>query len=151
MRSQLLTPAAPLPIVSAVVLCLALTGCGQGRPDVLRVTGTVTYKDQPVPNLFLNFKPVQGRPSWGYTDASGVYELEYARGKKGALAGKHKVWFIVDKPPPPPGTMKATTDTPAAELSATDRKALKEKHGTEEKSLEFEVSEDGQVIDIAIN
>jgi hypothetical protein len=94
-----------------------------------------------------------GRPSWGYTDASGVYELEYARGKKGALAGKHKVWFNVDKPPPPPGAMGAVSASgaAAAELSATDRRVIKEKHGAEEKSLEFAVSEDGQVIDITID
>ena len=73
---------------------LALAGCGKGDyPEMARVTGTVTYKGKPVPNMMVNFMPKSGRPSWGKTDAAGKFEMIYDADYKGAKIGHHKVYF----------------------------------------------------------
>ena len=82
---------------------LALAGCGKGDyPDMARVTGTVTYKGKPVPNMMVNFMPTEGRPSWGKTDASGKFEMIYDSDYKGVKMGHHKVYFT------PPASARST-------------------------------------------
>jgi len=121
-------------IAVTVIVC----GCGHGGPEVARVSGTVTYQGKPVPNLFLNFKPEAGRPSWGVTDAEGKYSLNYSRKRDGAVVGKHKVWA------------KFRPRSPSEEMQATLPDALK-KYGSEQTTpLEFEITTDGQVVDIAL-
>lgn len=71
-----------------------VTGCGGGpsdQPDIGRVTGTVKMDGAPLPNANVQFQPEKGRPSFGKTDDSGVYELTYSASTKGAKIGKHKV------------------------------------------------------------
>jgi len=58
---------------------------------VVPVTGVVLHKGQPVPNLYLNFIPETGRPSWGMTDTTGHFKLSYAPEQDGAIIGKHTV------------------------------------------------------------
>jgi hypothetical protein len=82
-RKAILTRAVPL-------LLLLLAGCGGS--DVVPVTGTLSYKGQPVKNAYVDFVPANGRPSWGETDEQGRFKLNYERGRDGALVGKHKVW-----------------------------------------------------------
>lgn len=72
------------------LLLVVLAGCG-GGPNIVKVTGQLTYKGKPVPNVDVDFVPEKGRPSWGRTDEQGRFELEYDRHQKGALVGKHKV------------------------------------------------------------
>jgi hypothetical protein len=79
----LLTRAVPL-------LLLLLASCGDS--NVVPVTGTLTYKSQPVKNAYIDFVPANGRPSWGETDEQGRFKLNYEQGRDGALIGKHKVW-----------------------------------------------------------
>jgi len=67
-------------------------GCGRSGPEVVKVSGTVTRGGNPVSNIFLNFKPDEGRPSWGITDDDGNFTLEYSRDQKGARVGTHTVW-----------------------------------------------------------
>jgi hypothetical protein len=78
-----LTQAVPL-------LLFLLAGCGGS--NVVPVTGTLTYKGEPVKNAYIDFVPANGRPSWGETDEQGRFKLNYERGRDGALIGKHKVW-----------------------------------------------------------
>lgn len=90
-------------LVRAAVLLagmLACSGCGDGGPEVVPVTGVVTRGGKPVPNLFLSFEPDSGRPSWGITDAKGEFALEYTREEKGAKVGKHRVWVRYEPPRP---------------------------------------------------
>ena len=80
-----------------VVVCLQLLmtviGCGKGDgPQVVPVKGTVTRNGKPVADLFVNFKPASGRPSWAVTDANGRYELTFDAAQKGASVGLHTVW-----------------------------------------------------------
>jgi hypothetical protein len=72
------------------LLLLALAGCGGGA-GVVPVSGTLTYKGQPVKNAYVDFTPENGRPSWGLTDDQGKFTLEYDAKNKGAVPGKHKV------------------------------------------------------------
>jgi hypothetical protein len=79
-------------LVIPALLAAALGGCGKRGPKVVPVTGTLTHKGQPVPNIEIHFMPVSGdRPSWGHTDSQGRFELEYEPRVKGAITGEHKV------------------------------------------------------------
>jgi hypothetical protein len=72
--------------------CLFLvTGCGESGPTVVPVTGIVLHKGQPVPNLYLNFVPETGRPSWAASDAQGRFKVNYTAEQDGAVVGKHTV------------------------------------------------------------
>lgn len=72
-----------------LMLVFAL-GCG-GGPTIVPVSGIATHKGQPVPSLMINFEPDNGRSSWGITDDSGKFILEYDAQTKGAVVGKHTV------------------------------------------------------------
>jgi hypothetical protein len=129
------------------VAAISLAGCGRGGPEVVRVTGTVTCQGKPVGNLFLNFKPEVGRPSWGVTDAEGKYSLKYNRDRDGAVVGNHTVW--VQFRPRNPGEELQMTG-PGAKRS--NLSAALQKYGSEKTTpLKFDVETDGQVIDIALD
>lgn len=134
---------------AVAVAVMPLAGCGPGGPEVVRVTGTVTYQGQPVPNLFLNFKPEVGRPSWGVTDAEGKYWLHYNRDRDGAVVGKHTVW-VQYKPRSPSEELQMTGGRGVkrpANLSA-----ILQKYGSEKTTpLTFDVETDGQVIDVTLD
>jgi hypothetical protein len=51
------------PAVLTFLICVSAAGCG--GPNVVSVSGTLTYKGKPVTNAFVNFVPVNGRPSMG--------------------------------------------------------------------------------------
>lgn len=68
-----------------------VSGCGESGPTVIPVTGVALHQGQPVPNLFLNFVPESGRPSWGATDENGRFKLNYTTDQDGAVVGKHRV------------------------------------------------------------
>jgi len=72
-------------------MALLLLGCGEARPQIIPVRGTVTRGGKPVADLYLDFQPSDGRNSWAFTDAQGRYELEYDEGVMGAVAGEHTV------------------------------------------------------------
>ena len=128
---------------------ISIAGCGRGGPEVVRVTGTVTCQSKPVPNLFLNFKPEVGRPSWGVTDAEGKYSLNYSRDRDGAVVGKHTVW------------VQYKAGNPGEELQMTGARGAKrpgnlpailQKYGSEKTTpLKFDIETDGQVVDIPLD
>ena len=87
----------------------AAVGCG-GRADVGRVSGVVTLDGTPLEGARVTFQPTTGgAPSHALTDASGRYELQYARGVAGARIGDHEVSISTldrgnpDADPPRPG------------------------------------------------
>ena len=77
----------------ALVTCVAIVGCGPSGPEVVPVSGKVTYHGKAVPRLLLGFTPESGRPSSGTTNEQGQFELEYEEGRKGAIVGMHSVSF----------------------------------------------------------
>ena len=134
-------------LVLLCALLLLVAGCGRGG-GVFRVTGTVRYKDKPVPNLVVHFVPAEGRASWGATDDNGAFTLAHDRKTQGAVGGTHTVYFAYrprnakqeiafqeGKAPPPPAVQEVL-----------------EKYGSLEKStLRYEVNHDHQVISINLD
>jgi hypothetical protein len=124
-----------------LVALLAGLGCNSG-PNLVRVTGTLRYKNEPVPGFTVHFVPDEGRLSWGFTDQEGRYELEYDARHKGALAGSHKVYLICK---PEDAQRLGLKLHPATNL-------LLQKYGNLATTpLRFEVTEDNPVIDIDLN
>ena len=76
----------------AVVLALALAGCGSDRPQTIRVSGTVTLDGSPVEGATVGFTPAGGgRLATGTTDASGKFTLTTFEDGDGAVPGTHTV------------------------------------------------------------
>ena len=137
-------------------ILLALAGCGKGDyPAMAKVTGTVTYKGKPVPNMMVNFMPTEGRPSWGKTDAAGKFEMIYDEDYKGVKMGHHKVYFT----PPATATIggakskgssKAIAE--AAGLTPEEMAEIRSKYGLEETTkLEVDVKKDPEVFDLKLD
>jgi hypothetical protein len=70
---------------------LLATGCGDGGPTLHYVAGTVTKGDKPLAGISVTFSPEKGPSSTGVTNAEGKFIVVSATGKRGAIAGKHKV------------------------------------------------------------
>jgi len=147
-----------LRVASLVILpiLLALSGCGKGDyPEMAKVTGTVTYKGKPVPNMMVNFMPTEGRPSWGKTDAAGKFEMVYDADYNGVKVGHHKVYFT------PPANMaiggvksKASNKEVAAAMGLTPEEmaAIREKYGSEQTTkLEVDVKKDPEVLELKLD
>lgn len=73
-----------------VAITISTTGCQDG-PDLVEVEGVVMLDGQPLEGATVTFRPIEGRPSFGTTDAEGHYSLAYTLEKPGALAGGHSV------------------------------------------------------------
>jgi hypothetical protein len=65
-------------------------GCGNGM-GVVPVEGTIMLDGQPLVGAEVIFRPADGRPSLGVTDANGKYTLRDDTDMMGALSGKYKV------------------------------------------------------------
>jgi hypothetical protein len=77
-------------LLAAVLLA---AGCSDDGPKVVKVSGTLTYRGDPVPNAAIHFVPEHGRPSWAITDAQGRFKVNYDADQDGAVVGKHKVYI----------------------------------------------------------
>jgi hypothetical protein len=99
------------------VFCLAscsfiplATGCGDSGPEVATVSGTVLQNGKPVPGASITFFPDAGRPSYGVSDATGRYVLEYSHEKPGAVTGSHTVKVMLQGSGPPGGPPSGPTE-----------------------------------------
>jgi hypothetical protein len=81
--------------IAAIILFGALlpatAGCGDGRPETFKVTGTVIYQGKPLEGASVMFIPKKTRPSSGTTDAQGRFTLLSFSPDDGAVAGEHTV------------------------------------------------------------
>jgi hypothetical protein len=113
-----------------------------------RVTGTVRYKGKPVPHLTVLFVPTEGHESIGTTDDGGNYKLMTGRTTEGAAHGTHRVYFAYR-----PRTPQEEIDLHAKKITLPpDVKDILAKYGSLDKTtLKFEVTSDGQVIDIPLD
>ncbi|WP_157605203.1 hypothetical protein [Schlesneria paludicola] len=77
--------------LAAISLTMA-AGCERG-PHLGTVKGQVTMNGTPVPFAYVKFQPIAPRGTYGsaYTDAKGVYSLQFSQTRQGALVGKHNV------------------------------------------------------------
>lgn len=119
------------------LLPLLLIGCGSSGPKVVKVSGTLTYKGNPVPGVQLDFTPKDGqRPSWGETDEQGRFTLEYDDRNKGAVTGTHKVSVRLK--------LQTTKEREAEMLGkplpvSKERAALAAKYGAEKSTVEVTI------------
>jgi len=82
--------------VLAIVLAMTLAGCGGtgDRPPLGAVYGTVTFEGKPLyPCKVTMYSLEKGRPSSGYTNEEGEYEMRYLFNVDGVKAGKCKVFI----------------------------------------------------------
>jgi len=99
--------------------CLILGGCTGGaegeaeRPPTIPVSGTVTYKGQPVEGATVVFVPnlPQGKAASGKTDSNGAFAMTTFESEDGAVAGDYKVTVTKIKP----GTGGAVADVESDE------------------------------------
>jgi hypothetical protein len=76
----------------AAVATLLAAGCGGGGGvDPVPVEGVVTLDGSPLEGATVLFRPADGRPSIGTTDAEGRYRLRYTSERTGAVPGRHTV------------------------------------------------------------
>lgn len=76
-----------------VVLATAivLSGCG-GNPNLFHASGTITLDGKPLENAFVTFIPTGGgTTSYGKTDDSGHYEMQFSDVEAGAWKGQNRV------------------------------------------------------------
>ena len=83
----------------SITSLLFVAGCGPGGPQLGEVTGTVTLDGKPVPSAIVTFisKEPDGTSSYGKTDASGKYRLEFTSERSGAMVGSHDVEIITKR------------------------------------------------------
>jgi hypothetical protein len=127
----------------ALALPLFATGCDGQR--FLKVTGHVTHKGQPVPNVQVRFVPENGeRPCNGTTDDDGSFTLKYSRTQAGAPPGAYTAYLTYV-----PSNEEINQHTTKVSKEA---KAALAKYGDPKTSgLRYELDKDGQNIEINID
>ncbi len=104
--------------VFASLIAIGCDGCGGGgtpRPKCAPVSGTVTYKNEPVAGATVTFWTANApRAAIGQTDAKGNFQLTTFDPNDGAIVGTHSV--TVTKPPEsaPANATEMATAKPAA-------------------------------------
>jgi len=133
--------------VSCLVL-VVLVGCGESGPQVVPVSGTVTYNGAPLADATLLFTPQTGPTSQAKSDASGKFTLVTAQQANGAVAGEHTV--LVTKSEPPKGMTEAQYEALVKSAGAGTelpprRSVVPEKYSTlQESPLRVTISPAGE-------
>ena len=81
-------------VLTLVLMTPFLVGCdgASGRPDLHKVTGSVTFKGSPVEGANVTFSSATSpRSATGATDASGKFSLTTFDTNDGAVVGEHAV------------------------------------------------------------
>lgn len=71
-------------------LALAEGGCHRG-PEIVPVSGKVTYNGQPLKFGSVTFQPQKGQPARGEIQSDGTFTLSTFKPGDGAVVGPHKV------------------------------------------------------------
>jgi hypothetical protein len=129
--------------LAALAFPLVAGGCGGKR--LVSVSGRVTYQGRPVPSTLVTFQPADGsRPSKGVTDDDGRFTLRYSRTEAGASRGKCTAFL----------TYVVSNEEELHQAPPKASKELKEviaRYGDPEKSsLHYDVTKDGQVVEITL-
>jgi hypothetical protein len=66
-------------------------GCGEGRPERVRISGQVLIDGQPLTHGYVRFVPTDARASRGELDSNGRFELGCFEAGDGAVPGTHRV------------------------------------------------------------
>src|SRR5688572_21947117 len=78
-------------LFAVVLAALLSSGCGDGRPGRVPVSGRVLIDGKPLPQAAVRFCPPGGRSSSGKTDGGGRFVLACYEANDGALVATHKV------------------------------------------------------------
>jgi hypothetical protein len=78
-------------ITNLLLLLWIATGCSDGRPSRVPVTGKVLIDGRPLTHGYVRFIPEGARPSSGTLDSEGRFTLSCYEGADGAVVGKHRV------------------------------------------------------------
>ena len=128
---------AKIAISLAAAIALALGGCGKSNPNICQVKGTLTYKGQPIPQVYLRFEPddlTTKATSMAVTDSSGKFEMAMGS-TPGVYKGKVKI-FCDD----PMAAMGGRTPVPKEVESAY--RELCTKYGAGKSTYELTIDKD---------
>jgi hypothetical protein len=95
---QMRLPNVAISVVLAAAVSIVISGCGDGRPARMKVSGAVTIDGAPLTRGSVKFVPEQGRPSFGDIGPDGRFTLTCYDGADGALPGKHRVQIDANRP-----------------------------------------------------
>lgn len=115
-----------VPVLAAVLLA----GSGCGSPDMAKVTGTVTFKGQPVRMANVLFMPQKRPMAGGLTDKEGRFSLTTRQPRDGTFVGSHKVVVV----PWLPGVGDDPKAAAAADIPPADRTDIPTKFRAREAS-----------------
>ena len=76
------------------LLGVAVAGCGSSNSKICRISGTLTYKGKPIPQVYLRFEPddlTSKATSMAVTDSRGHFEM-FLGSTPGVYRGKVKVY-----------------------------------------------------------
>jgi hypothetical protein len=79
---------------ASLVALVALSGCGDGRPGRVPVSGKVVIDGEPLTSGSVVFVPEHGRQSIGNLDKDGHFVLSSYASNDGAVLGKHKIRIL---------------------------------------------------------
>ncbi len=142
-------PGLSIRLLWLLVAALLLSGCSDGRPRRVPVSGLVTIDGKPLKAGFVRVIPDDARPSTGQIDAEGRFRLTTFDQLDGCVTGTHRVEVVAfDTVSPtalrwlaPPkyrdsttsgltATIDGPTDSLAIELSWDGGKPFVERHET---------------------
>jgi hypothetical protein len=81
----------PLNLALSLFAMLIATGCGDGRPSRVPISGQVLIDGKPLRLGSIRFYPEVGRASTGRMDEQGRFKLSCYENGDGALVGRHAV------------------------------------------------------------
>jgi hypothetical protein len=114
----------------AAVAAVLIAGSGCGHADMAKVSGTVTFKGQPVRMANVLFMPQKRPMAGGLTDKEGRFSLTTRQPRDGAFVGPHKVVVV----PWLPGVGDDPKNSAAADIPPADRADIPTKFRTRESS-----------------
>lgn len=81
-------------LLALPALFVVAVGCGDSNSPICRISGTLTYKGQPIPQVYLRFEPddlTTKATSMAVTEANGRFEM-FIGSTPGVYRGKIKVY-----------------------------------------------------------
>jgi hypothetical protein len=78
-------------LAASAVMASGCQSRAPGTPDLAPVSGTVTVDGQPADKVVVSFEGPGNKVSFGNTDTTGRYELNYIHQSKGAVIGANTV------------------------------------------------------------
>jgi hypothetical protein len=82
---------------STLAALASITGCSDGRPTRIPVSGTVLVDGKPLTQGNIKFVPTGARPSAGKLDENGRFTMACYDGDDGVIPGTHRVAVSASK------------------------------------------------------